>query len=261
MDKTVTMSLKGLLLTVVVLLALLTAYLLGGAGQPEASATRADDKDGSPAPHTMTMVGSGTATAVPDQLSFTLSVSVLDPDLSTALGEGSTTMKQVLVGLKQHGVSAKDMQSTGLSMNPEFDYPNYGPPVLKGYRVVQKARITVPQLTRGGKAIAAAVRAGGNRVRVSNIGLEISDKNAVWAQARASAVAEATRKAQEYAEAAGQDLGDVVTLQEIALRTPQARGLPMQESYRDLASARAAVPIRAGEDELNVRVQVVWELR
>ncbi len=53
----------------------------------------------------------------------------------------------------------------------------------------------------------------------------------------------------------------MVTFKEIAPRTPQARGLRMQQSYRDLASAGAAVPIRAGADELNVRVQVVWELR
>ena len=53
MDKTVTMSVKGLLLTVLVLVALLTAFLLGGAGKSQASATRADTKDGPSAPRTM----------------------------------------------------------------------------------------------------------------------------------------------------------------------------------------------------------------
>lgn len=261
MDKSVTMSVKGLLLCVVVLLALLTAYLLGGAGDNGAVAARGTDSDGATPGRTMTMVGNGTATAVPDEIAFDLSVSVLDPDLSNALDGASTTMKQVLAGLTDYGVGAKDMQTTGLSMNPQYDYPNSGPPVLKGYKVVQKARIRVPKMAQGGKAIAVAVETGGNRVRVSNIRLGLSDKDAVLSQARSSAVAEATKKAREYADASGQDLGEVATIKEIQVKAPQMRALEMPGSYASDVAAARAVPIRAGQDELSVRVQVVWEFR
>ncbi|KRF16258.1 SIMPL domain-containing protein [Nocardioides sp. Soil796] len=260
MDKSVTLSVKGILLAGLVLLALVTAYLLGGAGDSPGTTARADEGDGAATQRQMTMVGTGTATAVPDQISFTVSVSHLDPDLETALAEASATMKVVLDRLEEHGVTAKDMQTTGLSMNREYDYPSYGSPVFKGYRVNQKARVLVPELKEGGKAITAAVDAGGNRVRVSNIDLEVSDREAVLAEARKAAVEQATAKAEEYADAAGQDLGDVVTLKEVSTSTPSTELLDMQ-SYRMAASDLAAkVPIRAGEDELAVRVQVVWQL-
>ncbi|WP_067431921.1 SIMPL domain-containing protein [Nocardioides jensenii] len=261
MDKSVTISVKGVLLAGAVLVAMLAAYLVGGAGSGPGGTARADDGDGGSDARRMTMVGTGTATAVPDQISFTVSVSVLDPELETALGEASETMKQVLARLKDHGVTAKDMQTTGLSMNPEYDYPNYGAPVLKGYRVKQSARVLVPELKQGGKAITAAVDAGGNRVRVSNISLGIADRESVLAQARTSAVEEATTKAEEYAEASGQDLGDVVTLKEVSTSIPRVEELDFQGySERAALSAAKTVPIRAGEDELKVRIQVVWEL-
>lgn len=259
MDKTVTLSVKGILLAGLVLLALLTAYLLGGAGDAPGVPARADESaDGSP--RQLTMVGTGEASAVPDQVSFTVAVKVVDPQMETALDESSATMKDVLAGLKDFGVTKKDMQTTGLSMEPVYDYPSSGPAVLKGYRVTQKARITVPELARAGKAIAASVDVGGNRVRVSNISLGISDTDAVLSLARKDAVAQATTKAEEYAEASGQDLGDVVQLKEVTASTRPVMEQSLSYRTADVAAARA-LPIRAGESDLKVKVRVVWELR
>ena len=68
--------------------------------------------------------------------------------------------------LADFGVAKDRVQTTGLSMYPVYDYPRYGPPVLRGYRVTQRARVMVPKLSRAGAAITAAVRHGGNAVRV-----------------------------------------------------------------------------------------------
>ena len=185
------------------------------------------------------MVGTGEASAVPDQISFTLSVTARRLDLDDALAASSATTRRVLAELGKHGVEKSDVQTTGLSMNPEYEYHAYEPPTLVGYRVTQRATVKVDELAKGGPAIAAAVEVGGNGVRVSGIRLGIGDPDAVMQRARDAAVESATAKAQQYAAATGQSLGDVVSIREV--------GRPAQSRPQELSSFRTAR--RRGRDE------------
>ncbi len=262
MDNTVTVSVKGLLLTGLVLLALVTSYLLGGGGggpsaaqaqtaDPAASADRARE------PGTLRMVGSGEATVVPDQLTFALSVTDKQPALDQALSNASVRMDRVLTALRRHGVRTADVQTTGLQMYPEYDYPSYGPPVLTGYRVTQKARVTVRDLARGGLAVTTAVETGGNGVRASDLRLSVSDPAAALDRARDAAVEDATARAERYAAATGQDLGEVLALREVTgdRSSRRDRGYHLQRAdYDELAT----VPIRAGKEDLGIEVEIVW---
>jgi uncharacterized protein YggE len=189
-------------------------------------------------------------------------VSAKRDDLEDALTEASRLMRRALAAAEDFGVTKDDMQSTGLQMYPEYDYRSYGPPELTGYRVTQTARVLVKQLGKAGKAITAVVGSGGNKVRVTDIQLEIGDPEAVMAEARDAAVEEATAKAQQYAEATGQSLGAVMDLREVSASRPQPRdlydGLAYKRMALDAVAGTLRVPIRAGEDELRVTVQIVW---
>jgi uncharacterized protein YggE len=260
MDRSVTVSVKGLLVTAVVLLALLAAYQLGstgGAAPPAAQATPATiEGTTETAARTLRMVGTGEATVVPDQLGFTLSVTAKQPALDDALGQSSGTTRRVLAALSDLGVRAADVQTTGLQMYPEYDYPSYGPPVLTGYRVTQRARVVVRELADGGEAVSTAVETGGNGVRVTDIRLGVSAPEAALDRARDAAVEAATAKAEQYAAATGQTLGDVLGLRELGGGTPRPQPVL---SYR--AAARdelATLPVKAGRDDLDVTVEVVW---
>lgn len=263
MDRSVTVSVKGVLVAGVVLLALVVAYLLGGAGDDAAAApTPAPAEVGPETARTVTMNGSGESSAVPDQVTFDLTVRKVRPELEDALDESSRTMQRVLTALEKQGVARKDVQTTGLEMEAVYDYPQYAPPVLKGYRVTQRAAVLVTELKRAGTAVKAAVATGGNAVRVGDIALKIGDPESSLAKARALAVEEATRKAEEYAEATGQDLGAVMTLREVEDEVGRDQ-LEEELLYRSADSATAslaALPIRAGRADLTVDVQVVWEL-
>ena len=260
MNSTVTVSVKGLLLTGLVLLALVTSYLLGGGGGVTPAEAQAGDQSAPAAtaePGTLRMVGSGEATVVPDQLTFALSVTDKQTDLDQALANSSASMKRVLAALRQHGVRTADVQTTGLQMYPEYDYPNYGPPVLTGYRVTQKARVTVRDLAQGGKAVTTAIETGGNGVRASDIRLGVSDPAAALDRARDAAVEDATARAERYAAATGMELGDVLALREVTgNRSTQRRDwhLKAQRALYDLAT----MPIRAGKEDLGVKVEIVW---
>ncbi len=264
MDRNLTVSVKGLVVTALVLLALVTAYLLGGAGGTSPPAQAAADTtptatDATTSDHrTLRMVGTGTATVVPDQLSFTLSVTNKQADLDQALAGSSATLDRVLARLKELGVKEGDVQTTGLQMYPEYDYPAYGPRVLTGYRVTQKAQVTVRELARGGRVVSAAVSTGGNGVRATGLRLGISDPDAALAKARDAAVAAATTKAEQYAAATGQSLGQVLGLRELGGDRGSRDRMELGATLTRAAYDAGKVPIRAGKDDLGVKVEVLW---
>ena len=253
-------SVRGGLATGVVLAGLVVAYVLGGAGGG-GSVRAAADTPAAADRSTMTLTGTGRATSVPDELSFSLGVAVTRPDLETALDEANRTMARVLDSLTAYGVRRTDVETTGLSMDPVYDYHPYSEPTIRGYRVSQHANVLVKELRQGGRAVSAAVDAGGNAVRVSDLRLRVGDTDAMMRRARDAAVAEATAKAEQYAAATGQELGAVVTLREIS-QGPRRLIVHPQAGYLRGAmdSAAMPLPIRAGHEDLRVTVQVVWEI-
>lgn len=256
MDANVTVGVRGLLVTGLALLAVAVAYLVGGARDAPAAAAAEPET----APRVVTMSGTGTARAVPDQLGFTVSVGATRPDLDAALEVANDTMARAFRALTEQGVARRDVQTSGLSMEPVYDYPANLPPVLRGYRVTQESQVLVRELASGGAAIGAVVATAGNSARIGDIELHVGDPDAALAKARTAAAEEASAKAEEYAEATGQSLGAVRTLRELdPPATESEHGL--SQAYDTTAALRSAMPIRAGREELSVRLEVVWELR
>lgn len=205
------------------------------------------------------MRGEGEASVVPDQAAFDVSVRVVRDDLETALDDSGAVLERVLGRLEALGIPRGDVETTGLEMSPVYDYSSNAPPVLRGYRVSQSVAVLVKELARTGRAITAAVEEGGNAVRVGDIQLRVGDPEAALARARADAVEAATTKAEEYAAATGQQLGEVMTLVEV--QPEQVSSVIEQRSlYAFADAARASLPIRSGRSELGVTVQVVWTL-
>ena len=171
-------------------------------------------------------------------------------------------MRRVLAALEEQGVKKSDVQTTGLSMYPEYDYPAYSPPVLTGYRVTQQAQVHVRELAKGGSAVSSAVEAGGNGVRVSDIRLEVGDPDAVLEKARDAAVDAATAKAEQYAARGRPDArrrrraSARWALRPAATSGRQSLG---RAAYGAADLAAFKLPIRAGKDDLTVRIEVVWE--
>ena len=256
MNRSVTLSAKGVLVALVAMLALLVAYLLGNAGSTAQAAPQSTGTAVADHPRTLVTTGTGRTVGVPDELSFSLSVGLVRPDLSTALADANATMNRVLSALDRLGVRTSDVQTTGLTMNAVYDYHSYGPPTLRGYHVGQRAEVLVRDLSRGGQAVSAAVRAGGNDVRVGDIGLRIADTESLLARSRAAAVKQATAEAQQYAAAAGQTLGPVLSLREVRATPVVPQAMHFERSALD--SVAGAVPIRAGKDRLAVTVRIEW---
>lgn len=268
MNRNVTVSVRSLLLTALVVIALVAAYLLGGSvgsGTPAHAAEDAAEDSATtvtevPENRQLTMTGTGSATAVPDQLSFDLGVTVTRPSLDEALDAASATMERVLGALADRGVARADVQTAGLGMDPVYDYDAYDPPTITGYRVNQRATVLVRELKEGGAAVTAAVDAGGDDVRVSGLRLLVGDADRVMEEARDAAVAEALAKAEQYADASGQELGEVITLREVSDRPVPTPTWENAAYAADMRTTKATLPIRAGKEKGSVTVKVVWAL-
>lgn len=253
---------RSLALGAAAALTVVSAYAWGssqGDATPDATAAGlrpAAVQDGERA-RTIAMQGTGRSTGVPDQLTFRLSVRAKAGDVSTALDDASASMRRVLAALGRADVPRKDVQTTGLSVRADYDYSPSAPPVLTGYVATQSVAVLVRDLRGSGAAIAAATDAGGNAVRLSGVGLRIGDRDALLAEARDAAVAQARDKAEQYATATGHELGPVLSVREVRARG----GAPVSLDYgRVVADEAPAVPIRAGTEDLEVTVAVVWEL-
>jgi len=250
MDKSITLSTRTLLLAGLVALAVVAAYLVGRAGPAPASAETSDST------RTITVTGVGHVAVVPDQLGFQLSVSVLRDDLDQAMDDGNAAMQSVIDTLKGAGVADKDVQTTDVSLYPEYGHRKGQPRTLRGYRVNQTVSVTVEELDRASDVVGAALAAGGEGVSLDGLQLQVGDQDGKLGPARNDALDQAKAKAEEYAAHAGQELGDIVRISEV---TDQAYDPELAYSAAD--SARAPVPLAPGQQDLTANVVVVYELR
>jgi uncharacterized protein YggE len=253
MPSTVTVSLRSVALAVAMAVAVLGAHMVGGAQSGTSIAAAADDT-ATGAPATIVMNGTGEATGVPDQLTFELAVSRTAGDVSAALHASSSTTRHVFQAVQQSGVARRDIQTTGLSVKPVYSYPNNGAAVISGYNVTQSMSVLVRSLPDAGKTMTAAVKAGGNASRLHDVRLQISDEAALQQRARADAIDQAKLKAEQYAAAAGRDLGEVTSVREVHASSTIAPTV-LRAAAADVGGS---VPIRAGSSDLRVTVKVVW---
>ncbi len=251
MDRPVTLSVRSLLLVGLVALAVAAAYLVGRAGPAPASAAATDTS------RTVTVTGVGHVAVVPDQLAFDLSVSVVRDDLSQALDDADASVRSVVDTLVRAGVAAEDVQTTDVSMYPEYGRHQKGaPPTLRGYRVSHSLSVTVEDLTKGSAVVTAALGAGAAGVRLDGLRLQVSDPQDAVGPARSDALDQAEAAAEEYAEHAGLQVGDIVRISDAP---DQSYASDAGGAYD--AAASAGVPIQPGQQDLTASVVVVYELR
>jgi uncharacterized protein len=198
----------------------------------------------------ITVTGTGTVTGTPNQLTLGMGVQVNGASVDSALQQASQAARQVTDALRHQGVAAAGIQTSGLSVQP--DYAS-GSQVPDGYQASESLTATLVQMAAAGAQIQAAVHAGGNAATVDDISLNLADTSGLLATARARAVADAGVKAAQYARALGQPLGPVLSISD---QTP-APVLP----FPNAAAGRAAsVPISPGSQQLSVSVTVVYAL-
>ncbi|MEO8423226.1 MAG: SIMPL domain-containing protein [Actinomycetota bacterium] len=202
---------------------------------------------------TVTVSGTATITAKPDEAVVSLGVQTQANTAQGALSENATKMTALIAKLMEMGVSKDDIATSYVSIYPT--YGNNGMDIT-GYQAVNQVDVTLRDISKVGEVIDEAVKAGAN---LSNgITFQLSDENQGVNQALDDAVANARSKAETLAGAGDAQLGQVVSIQEGSggYTPPIYYGREMMAGAMDSAST----PIQPPTLETQVSVTVTWSL-
>jgi len=164
----------------------------------------------------------------------------------------NAAMGKVLLALKGAGIEEKDFQTSRLSLQPQSAPNRTGPSAIVGYRASNRVTIRLRDVTKVANVIDTLVGAGANEI--GGINFMVSQASKLLDEARERAVADARRKAEIYAKAAGVTLGAPLSISE------QGNAAPIP--YRRMAVGMAATaPVAQGEETLQVNVSVSWAIK
>src|SRR5262249_60406494 len=106
----------------------------------------------------------------------------------------------------------RDIQASRLSLHPQHDPTKGGPARLTGFQATNQVTIRIRDIENLPTVLDRAIAAGANEM--SGVEFVVSEQSKLLDQARAEAIADARRKAELYAKAAGAKLGQVVSINE-----------------------------------------------
>ena len=206
------------------------------------------------APGAITVVGDGTVSIEPDTAQAVIGVETAAPSVKDASAENAAIMTAVMEALAAAGIEAKDMQTAGYNVYADRGYGPDGASQQVTYRVSNNVNVIIRDLSSVGDMLDAAIEAGANNIY--GVTFTLDKPSAVESEARAKAVDDARAKAQELADLAGMELGQIVSISEIVGGTGGFYG----NSFRNVqvAGLGGGGPIAPGQLELSMQLQIVF---
>lgn len=198
----------------------------------------------------------GEVTRVPDLAIISAGVQTLQPTATAAIEENATRMERVRAALKRAGIADPDIQTSSISLNPEYRYAENQPPALTGYRASNTVNVKLRDLKRSGAILDALVRENANQLNGPSLTLDKPEE--AYDEARIRAIAIGRARAELYARALGMRVARIVSVSESGASFPGP--MPMAHA-RDSAMAVAKTEISPGTQDIQVSVSISFELR
>jgi len=208
-----------------------------------------DDTNG----RTVTVNGHGTVSVVPDTADLSTGVQAQAATATEALDTVGSSSQDLIATLEGVGVATDDIQTSGLSLWPT--YGNDGQRIT-GYQASTSVTATVRDVTKVGAVVDALKGLVGEQLTLSGVSFSYDDPEAVLAEARAGAVANAKVRAEQYAEAAGAEVGDVVRIVEGNVSDP----IVFARAPAPEMAADSSMAVAPGSQELSADVTVVFAM-
>ena len=227
--------------------ALVAALVLSGC------TTRVVTTDGAAPLYTVTAGGTGRVAAPPDMAEMYFGVSVVADDAKSALGQASATAEEIAAAVKGAGVAEEDIQTANVSVYPEQSGEG-GRITVTGYRASVQVRVKLRDIEAVGDVITAASDAGANEIGGPTFTL--SDDSDIRNEAIELAIADARKRGEVMAKAAGKSLGEIISVSEANVSIP-----PLYYDMDARAAAESAVAIEPGQLDISTSVTVVFELK
>jgi len=203
-------------------------------------------------PPAISVSGEATVSVPPDLAEVDAGVTSDAKTAREASETNNAAMGKLLVALKAAGIDARDIQTSRLSLQPQNAANRTGPSAIVGYRASNRVTVRLRDVTKVANTIDMLVAAGANDI--GGINFMVSQASKLLDDARTQAVADARRKAEIYAKAAGVTLGAPLSISEEGSPGPVFRA-------KMAAAPMAATPVAQGEETLSVTINVTWAIK
>lgn len=213
-------------------------------------------------PARISVTGEGKMTASPDMAILNLSVLREAKTAREAMSANNEAMGKVLEAMKKAGVEDRDLQTSGINIQPRYVYPDdkngLKEPQITNYTVSNSLTVRVRDLSKVGEVLDESVTLGVNQG--GDLTFVNDNPSETIKEARKRAVADALDKAKTLTEAAGVNLGRVIEINEQS-RQPMPMPIARQFKVAAAAAPEDSVPVAAGENAYNVSVNVTFEIK
>lgn len=197
------------------------------------------------------------ASRVPDVATISAGVVTQAEDGNSAMRQNAEQMAKVVAAIKTAGIAEKDVQTSGISLNPQYKYAENQAPKITGYQASNNVSLKVRDIAKLGKVLDALAAVGANQINGPSF--EIDQPEPVRDEARLAALKKAQARAETYAKALGLRVRRIVSINEGGGDFP--RPMPMMMMRAQAADGMAKeTSVSPGETTLSVSLDVVFEL-
>ena len=220
-----------------------------------------------PMPPTISVSGEGEVLAVPDVAQFSFTVTAEAPEANAAQSESAERVNAIIDYLTEQGIEARDIKTERYDLNPRWRYEDrvcpagsYCPPgerVQDGFSVSQRISVKVRDTDLAGTLLAGVGERGATNI--SRLEFTVDDQEALRAEARAAAIADAREKAQALAADLGVSLLQLQGYHEEQGGYFSPRMMAMDEAAGLGGGTAPELPV--GEEETTVRVNLTYRVR
>lgn len=221
--------------------------------------------------NTITVVGEGEVTAVPDIAVLDISISKEAATASEATEALNESIKNTLVYLKEQGIADTDIKSEYGGMHPKYEservycitYPCPSPKTkIVAYTATQNINIKIRMADSANEVRSGLADLG--IVNITGPAFSIDDEDALKEEARSMAINDANIKAKKLSKDLGVRLGRVVGFYEDGGDMyPMAYATKSMSAYGgDMDIAREEAPVLPkGENKISSKVNVTYRIK
>jgi hypothetical protein len=203
----------------------------------------------------LSVAASAEASRVPDVATLSAGVVTQAADGNTAMRQNAEQMVKVLAAIKAAGIAEKDVQTSGVNLNPQYRYADNEAPKITGYQASNTVSLKVRDIAKLGQVLDALAAQGSNQINGPSF--EIDQPEPVYDEARLAALKKAQARADTYAKALGLRVRRIVSISEGGGGGLQP--MPMMAMSKAMDRAEST-PVSPGETTLTVNLDVVFEL-
>lgn len=205
-------------------------------------------------PNTISVGGEGKVMVKPDEAVLYIGVETNNEDSKIAKTQNDAVMAKMIDFLKKSGVNAKDYKTEQVSLYQRQDYQTKE----KYFQASQSIQIQITDLTKYESLMAGLIEAGANKI--NSVQFRSSEVEKYESEARKKAVENAQKKAKDYAETLGQNVGKALMVYENSTQTIFPRvGQMKAMAYAE--SDTATQTLAEGEIEITAHVNISFELK